>query len=197
MKTVHCESITSSKVTDFDCDVAIVGGGIVGATLAAALKESGLSAIVIELLSSEVAAVKSQAYALSPISSRIFARIGVWEQILPYVGKYRQIYLSDAEDPEIVKFKTVDLGTEFLGYVAEHKTLLQSLQEYISKCANISCLYSAKTCGVTYQQESAVVEVEVDGRKQQLRTKLVVGADGARSRSARLRLIADSQLGRN
>jgi 2-octaprenyl-6-methoxyphenol hydroxylase len=172
-------SITSSKVTDFDCDVAIVGGGIVGATLAAALKDSGLSAIVIELLSSEVAAVKSQAYALSPISSRIFARIGVWEQILPYVGKYRQIHLSDAEEPEIVKFKTVDLGTEFLGYVAEHKTLLQSLQEYISKCANISCLYSAKTCGVTYQRESAVVEV--DGRKQKLRTKLVVGADGARS----------------
>lgn len=43
-------------------------------------------------------------------------------------------------------------------------------------------LCPAKTCGVTYEAEGAVVEVEIDGHKQQLRTKLVVGADGVRSR---------------
>ncbi len=169
-------------VTNFDCDVAIVGGGIVGATLAAALKDSGLSAIVIEANPLEVAAAREQAYALSPLSGRIFQKIGIWSEIIADLGKYRQIYLSDADHPQIVKFKTVDLGTEFLGYVAEHKTILQSLQKYIEQCANVNWLCPAKTCGVTYEAEGAVVEVEIDGHKQQLRTKLVIGADGARSR---------------
>jgi 2-octaprenyl-6-methoxyphenol hydroxylase len=169
-------------VTNFDCDVAIVGGGIVGATLGAALKDSGLSTLIIEANPLEVAASREQTYALSPLSGRIFQEIGIWSEIIADLGKYRQIYLSDADDPGIVKFKMADLGTEFLGYVAEHKTVLQSLQEYINQCANVNWLCPAKTCGVTYEAEGAVVEVEIDSHKQQLRTKLVIGADGVRSR---------------
>ncbi len=169
------------QTTSQECDLVIVGGGIVGATLAAALKDSGLSVIVIELLSFDRAAARERAYALSPLSGQIFQSIGVWQNILPHIGKYRQIHLSDADAPRIVKFQTVDLDKEFLGYVAEHKTVLQSLQKYLARCTNVKWLCPAKICGLTYRASDAIVEVEVAGQKQQLRTKLVVGADGVRS----------------
>jgi choline dehydrogenase-like flavoprotein len=62
---------TPSSHTSFDYDAAIVGGGIVGATLACALKDSGLSVVLIEA-QPQSAQVKAQAYNLSLLSGRIF-----------------------------------------------------------------------------------------------------------------------------
>ena len=60
---------TKRDASIIHCDLAIVGGGIVGTTLAAALKDSGLKIILIEARPPEVTAAKTQAYAFSPLSS--------------------------------------------------------------------------------------------------------------------------------
>ena len=106
--------------TGFDYDLAIVGGGIVGATLACALKDSGLSVVLIEAQPQSVAQFKPQAYNLSILSGRIFQGIGVWQKILPQITSYRQIRLSDADYGKVVQFQLQDLGTDALGYIAEH-----------------------------------------------------------------------------
>jgi 2-octaprenyl-6-methoxyphenol hydroxylase len=172
----------SNPVIDFDYDLASVGGSIVGTTLASALKDTRLRVVIIEAQPLDVAAARKQAYALSVLSGRIFEGIGVWEKIFPHIGKYRHVSLSDADRPEVVKFQTQDLGTEFLGYVGEHATLLTSLQEFIAECPNMSWLCPAEVINVEYKTSGAEIEVKVAGVKQQLRAKLVVGADGARSR---------------
>lgn len=176
-------SIAGDAAAELDCDIAIVGGGIVGATLAAALKDSGLKIIIIEAQSLEDAASRERAYALSPLTGQIFQGIGVWDEIFPYIGKYRHIYLSDADHPQIVKFQTADLGTHFLGYVGEHTVILRALQDFISnQCDTIHWMCSAMTRRVIYEPDRAVLEVEVDGQVTPIRTRLVIGADGARSR---------------
>ncbi|MCU0532531.1 MAG: FAD-dependent hydroxylase [Hydrococcus sp. Prado102] len=167
---------------NFDCDLAIVGGGIVGATLACALKDSGLKILLIEAQTLEKAAAKKQAYALSVLSGRIFEGIGVWKDIFPHIGKYSHVRLSDANFPSIVKFQTADLKTDFLGYVAEHHVVLKALQNFIADCSNISWLCPAEVEGVEYQKSVATISVTVEGELRQIRTKLVIGADGARSR---------------
>ena len=171
----------SNSRINFDYDLAIVGGGIVGSTLASALKDSGLRAVIIEAKPLEIAAARRQAYALSVLSSRIFEGIGVWEKIFPHIGKYRHVRLSDADYPGVVKFQTQDLGTEFLGYVGEHRTLLTSLQEFIATSDNISWLCPAEVMGVEYKDTGAEIEIKHEGETRKLRTRLVVGADGARS----------------
>ncbi|MDB9524944.1 FAD-dependent hydroxylase [Oscillatoria sp. CS-180] len=184
MQSLQSAPNYSETERTYDCDVAIVGGGVVGATLAAALKDSGLDVVLIEANTLEGAAARERGYALSPLSGQIFEGIGVWDKIFPHIGKYRHIYLSDADNPRIVKFKTADLGTEFLGYVGEHTVMLKALQSFINQdCDNARWLCPARPSQITYSVEGAVIELETDdGQCRQLKTRLVVGADGARSR---------------
>ena len=170
-----------SHSLDLDCDLIIVGGGIVGATLAAALKDSDLNIIIIEARPLEVAAAKTQAYAFSPLSSHIYQGIGVWERILPHIGKYTNISLSDADYPQQVKFEIKDFPGEHLGYVAQHNVVLTVLQEHLAECDNISWLCPGEVKNVTTGKDSSTVEVEVNGEQRLITTKLVIGADGARS----------------
>ncbi len=165
-----------------DRDLVIVGGGIVGATLAAALKNSGLKITIIEAQPLAIAAAKKQAYAFSLLSSRIYQNIGVWDKILPQVGKFSHISLSDADYHQKVRFETNDLNTEHLGYVAPHNVVLTSLQHYLAECPNVSWLCPAEVINVRENSDFSTVEVKIDGKTQLINTKLVIGADGARSR---------------
>ena len=165
----------------FDYDLAIVGGGIVGTTLACALKNSGLSVVLIEAQPLSVEAKKPQAYNLSLLSGRIFEGIGVWAKILPQITTYRQIRLSDADHAGIVQFHPSDLGTDALGYIGEHRLLLNSLYEFLAECPKISWLRPAEVVDVEYQASGVEIQVKVAGEFHQIRSRLVVAADGARS----------------
>ena len=164
-----------------DRDIVIVGGGIVGATLAAALSNSGLKITIIEARPLAIAAAKTQAYAFSLLSSRIYEGIGVWDKILPHVGKFSQISLSDADYHQKVKFETKYLNTDHLGYVAQHNVVLTALQNYINDCPNVSWLCPAEVINFEESDRFSTVEVKVNGENQLIKTKLVIGADGARS----------------
>ncbi len=166
----------------YDYDLAIVGGGIVGLTLACALKDSGLSVALIEAKPHSVAAAKGQAYAVHMLSRRIFEGIGVWDKILPQIATYRQVRLSDADHPGVVEFQPADLGTEALGYVAEHQALLTPLQEFLQECPLVSYLCPVEVVKTQYEPGGVEIALRVDGESRKIRTRLLVAADGARSR---------------
>lgn len=175
------ETTTKAGSLNLDCDIVIVGAGIVGTTLAAALKDSGLKIILIEAQSKEITAQKTQAYAFSPLSSRIYEGIGIWQDIFPHVGKYQHISLSDADYSQKVKFETKDLPGEHLGYVAQHNVVITALHKYLADCPNVTWLCPAEVVNVTTDKTISTVAVKVQGEQRLIKTKLVVGADGARS----------------
>jgi len=164
-----------------DYDLVIVGGGIVGLTLSAALKNSGLNILLIEAKPLSAAVTKGQAYAIHILSARIFQGIGIWPEIQPHIAHYSQVRLSDADYPDILTFKTTDLQTTELGYVAEHKALLYPLQKFVQACTNVTYLCPAEVVNTRYQQDKVIVDMQVAGEQRQIRSKLVVAADGARS----------------
>ncbi|MBE9117551.1 FAD-dependent hydroxylase [Lusitaniella coriacea LEGE 07157] len=173
---------TNPKPQDLDCDLVIVGGGIVGATLACSLKGPGLQVILIEAKTLEAAATRPQAYALSLLSGRIFEGIGVWDDILPKISQYHSIQLSDADYPHILQFQPEDLGTDALGYVAEHGVVLRALQKSLADCPNIRWLCPAEVVGIEDGASAVAIRVKMGAEERQVRAKLLVGADGARSR---------------
>ena len=165
----------------YDYDLAIVGGGVVGATLACALKDSGLSVVLIEAEAKSIASARGQAYNISPLSSRILDGLGVWNRICSQVETYTKIRLSDADYPNVVKFAPQDLGAKNLGYVAEHQVLIAALQDSLRQNSHITWLCPATVVKTDRQPDEATLEVLMNGEVQSIRTRLVVAADGARS----------------
>ena len=165
----------------FDYDVAIAGGGIVGTLLACALRNSGLRVVLIEAQGREVGLSKRQAYAVTLLSGKIFQGLGLWQEILPQITTFRQIRLSDADYPGVVRFLPEDLGTEALGYVAEHPVLLRSLYRCFDNSPNLTELCPAQVLQADYQPEGVMVMVTIAGETRMLRTRLLVAADGSRS----------------
>ncbi|BAT52426.1 2-octaprenyl-6-methoxyphenyl hydroxylase [Nostoc sp. NIES-3756] len=165
----------------YDYDLVIVGGGIVGLTLASALKDSGLNILLIEAKVSSAAVAKGQAYAVHMLSARIYQGIGIWDKIRPQIAKYSQVRLSDADYPGVVEFETSDLGTPELGYVAEHQALLEPLQEFVQNCPNVTYLCPAEVVSTKYHQDVVTIEIKIAEQLRTVRSKLVVAADGSRS----------------
>lgn len=165
-----------------DFDITIVGGSVVGLTLACALRQSGLKIAIIEAQPPEVGAARQQAYALSLMSGRIFAGIGVWQDIHPAVAQFDRVRLSDADYPHRVEFQSADLKAEAVYYGAEHSVLMQALQKQVHQANQVAYLCPAILSQVEYGPEQVTLHIERDGAVQTVRTRLLVAADGARSR---------------
>jgi len=177
---------TRGKKTQWDYDIAIVGAGIVGATLACALKDSGLKLVLIDCKPQDVAASKQQAYAITLQSGRILSGLGIWQEISPRrtgvspVTAFSKISLSDTNQ-SFVQFRLADLGTDALGYVASHGVLLTTLQQSLNQSDNVSWLCPAEVLEVDYQADAVKIAVNKAGQILWLQTRLLVAADGGRS----------------
>lgn len=165
-----------------DYDLTIVGGSVVGLTLACMLRQSGLRVAVIELQPPEIGASRRQAYALSLVSARIFAGMGIWSDIEPYITRFDGVRLSDADHPQVVEFTAQDLNTEAIYYAAEHSVLMTALQKHIRQADTVDYLCPARLHHVEYGAQAVTLQIEQDDRVRFVQTRLLVAADGARSR---------------
>jgi 2-octaprenyl-6-methoxyphenol hydroxylase len=166
-----------------DYDLAIVGGGIIGNTLAVALQNSGLRVVSIEAQAESISIAKNRAYVFSMLSGQIFAGLGIWQEVLPQVTQFSQIQISDADYAGVVKMYPQDLGRETLGYAATHETLLTALQTKLRSATNITVMCPAQVVGVAYTATGAEITIQApDGElPTKIRTSLVIAADGAKS----------------
>lgn len=162
-------------------DIAIVGGGVVGTTFACALKDSGFRIALIEAELTSQAVSRAQAYSISLLSSRIFEGMGIWQEIRSQVETYKRVQLTDANSPNAVKFAPNDIGTETLGYVAEHRVLISALHQLLKSCSNVELFCPAKVVKTEFQANGATLDVMLNGEIQQIRSHLVIAADGSRS----------------
>ncbi len=174
---------TLTAPIQLDYDIAIVGGGIIGNTLAVALQNSGLSVVSIESQAASISVAKNRAYVISMLSGQIFEGLGIWQQVLPQLTQFSQIQISDADYAGVVKLYPEDLGTPTLGYAASHEVLLTALQDKLRSAENIAVMCPAQVVGVEYTATGAAVTIQTPANDtpSTIRTKLVIAADGAKS----------------
>ncbi len=176
LSSVSCPPVHSHT------DIVIIGAGIVGVTLACALKDSGLRITLIEARPPEIVASKRQAYALTLLSGEIFDRLGVWGEILPQIVTFKEIQLSDLNE-WIVRFTPDDLGREQLGYVGEHGVIWRALAKQIHDGRLMEWLCPATVEAVDYGPDDATVRVRREDPQGivMIKTRLVIATDGVRS----------------
>ncbi len=170
-----------TRPLEIDYDLVIVGGGLVGATVACGLKDSGLQVAIIEPQPQAVAVSRRQAYALTLQTGRILEGIGVWHDILPNITTFHQISLSDSDHPRVVEFLPQDLGTQELGYVGEHHVMLGAMHRFLADCEHIHWFCPAQVVEVNYYDDHAQVTLQQNNQTQQICTSVVIAADGSRS----------------
>ncbi|MFM7425863.1 MAG: FAD-dependent hydroxylase [Elainella sp.] len=162
-------------------DLTIVGGGIVGLTLACLLKQSGLKIALIDAQPRETGLQQRRAYHLTLMTGQIFAGLGLWSEILPQITTFQEIRLADETSPAVVRLQPQDLGSDKLGYVGEHFVLVKALLSALEDAPDLTWLSPAQVTRASYDDTAATLDLQIGGETRQIRTRLLVAADGSQS----------------
>src|SRR5215470_17800282 len=109
-----------------EVDVAIVGGGMVGASLAAALAGTGRRLLLVESVPFGADAQPSfdeRTTALGNASRRIFEGLGVWATLASEAAPIRSIHVSEAGRFGVARLEAAEQGVEAFGYVVPNRCI--------------------------------------------------------------------------
>lgn len=161
-----------------DVDVIIIGGGLVGASLAVALKSSGLTLALVEsqpAIANNNMGWDSRIYAITPGNAAFLADCGVWHGLdMSRVQPVTAMRVFGDEQTEL-DFNAYQVGVPELNYILENRQLQHALWQVLQQQENLTLFNPARCTSVTWQADLAILTL-ADG--QTLRTKLVVAADG-------------------
>ncbi len=158
-------------------DVLIIGGGLVGASVAAALKGSGLSIALVEAqpTSSSNEGWDSRVYAISPGGASFLGECGAWQRL--DLGRVQQVeemqVFGDANSK--LEFSAYQLGAPELAFILENRLMQRALSEVLQEHDNLTLFQPARCAHIEWRDDFARLTLE-DGRE--VRAKLIVGADG-------------------
>ena len=171
-------------------DVVIVGAGMVGASLAVALRDTGLDIAVVEAVAAsqqEQPSYDARAIALSHGSQRILDNLGLWsalqaEMVTPITG----IQVSDRGHFGAVRMDAEEEGVEALGYVVEASVLGRVLQPTLAQQSGLTLYCPATIEDVRQHSQGLALQLQHADGTIQLQTRLLVAADGGQSTIAAL-----------
>ena len=164
-------------------DVAIVGGGLVGASLALALAPTGLKLALVEGVSPEADKQPSfddRTTALGNGTRRTFEALGIWSQIAPRAAPIRHIHVSDAGRFGFARLAAAEHGIDAFGYVVTNRVLGSALHRALGDLAALELRMPARCTAVTLGEHAVTLTTEPAATP--LQARLVVAADGAQSR---------------
>ncbi len=165
-------------------DVVIVGGGLVGASLAIALDRLGLDVGLVEATpGGALPAVFDQrnlSFAAATVNA--LTALGVMQRLAHPGGAIRRIHVSRAGDFGRVVMQASDYGREAFGQVVVARDFGDALEARLGELQHLTRYRPATFVGLGASDGGwrEVVIADADGERR-LQARLVVGADGTRS----------------
>lgn len=166
-----------------DFDIVIVGAGLVGASLAVALKDSGLKLALIEgrtpasLPRDE--SWDARIYAINPANARFLDQSGVWRGLdQGRITPVHEMHIWGDDAAARLDFTAYQAGVAELAFIAESRLIQDGLWQALQEQSNVE-IFCPAACTALEVGDDATILTLRDGRM--LRSKLVVGADGRES----------------
>ncbi len=163
-------------------EVAIVGGGPVGAGLACALGAAGVSVALLESRPDGSSPTDARPIALSLGSKRILDTLGVWEGVRADANPIAHIHVSDRGGFGFTRLCAADHGVEALGYVVPAGALQEALDASLAAQGSVDVVRPARVRGASLAADAARLEADAAAGALELEARLLIAADGGRSR---------------
>ncbi|HMV12578.1 MAG TPA: UbiH/UbiF family hydroxylase [Nitrosomonas sp.] len=165
-------------------DIVIIGGGLVGASLATSLKGSHLTVALIDAAAPTPlpndASWDNRIYTISPGSADFLRSLGLWQQIdASRVTPIYEMNVFGDDGAAEIDFGAYESGLPELAFVTENRQLQAVLWgALLNDSQNITVFSSAKCTAISWH-DSGVNILLADGRT--IQASLIVGADGVNS----------------
>lgn len=168
--------------------ISIVGGGMVGASLALALQshaqKRGWQLQLIEAQPPGSADAQpsydARSTALSHGSRLLLERLGVWSALAQRVEPIEHIHVSDRGHPGVTRLSAQREGVPALGYVVENAALGEVLLGALDRSV-VSWQAPARVTRIAAAEQGQVLTVQTAQGESRQQADLVVIADGGRS----------------
>jgi len=162
-------------------DVVILGGGMVGAALACALGDTALKVAVLD--HAPAATPADHAYdlrvsAITLASQAFFENVAAWDGMARRrVSPVREMHVWSESGDGAIHFDAAEIGEACLAWIIENSVIRNALLERLQHFTNVHYLCPVQVRDFHLTEDAATLTLK-DGR---LRTRLLVGADGADS----------------
>ncbi len=166
-------------------DIAIIGGGPVGASLALGLRDSGLSVAVLEARQT-LEAPDPRALALSEGCRLILDRLGAWAALAPHATAIETIHVSQRGGLGRALLTAEQAGVAALGHVAEYGALYAALAGRLLE-SDAMILTGARVTDVAATTDHAAVRYQRGGQERLLTARMAVLSEGGRALPAHMR----------
>ncbi|WP_331352785.1 2-octaprenyl-6-methoxyphenyl hydroxylase [Cellvibrio sp. UBA7671] len=171
-------------------DIVIIGGGMVGASLASLLSASQPQ-LRIALIEAQAFArademhfqpsfdARSTALAYGTVA--ILRELGLWDLLQQHITPIAQVHVSDRGHFLGGVIDAKENNLDAVGYVVENAWLGKVLLEHVQAQHNIQCFASSTVTALTPQQDCALLNVKTNAQEFLIKTSLAVIADGGDS----------------
>ena len=162
----------------YDYDLIIIGGGPVGMALALALRNSGLSMLLLEARGLPEKAEDPRPLALSHGSRLILQRLGIWKALSDVTPIYT-IHISNQGGLGRTVMTAREMSVPALGYVVNYDEVFRTMHTALQKC-EIDHLTGAQVTQMETSDGFGRVGFEQGGITKKATARLLVVADGGR-----------------
>lgn len=165
-------------------DVAIVGGGLVGASLAIALDRIGRSVALVEAAppGAPPAVFDERNLSFAEATVHGLRALGVLQRLRAPVGLIRRIHVSRAGDFGRVVLDAAEHGREAFGQVVVARDFGLALEEGLTACTHVTRFRPMRFEGTSMGEDARVLHLrDAQGDAHAIEAQLLVGADGTRS----------------